>query len=169
MKHKISFLRGRVFDFINKFVKDPDLADDLTQDIMLKVWDKRDKLDSSSNLEYYVLKMAKHAVYDHFKKLTREKAYQEQVWLHIQRHASADSSLAQSDIDRQLANILKELPTRQQEVFTMHHEEELSLEEISQRLHIAPNTAKNHLFRALKVIRTRIKPELFLALVGFFS
>lgn len=162
MEHKMKVLRDRVYAFILKFVKHPPLADDLTQDIMLKVWRRQDQLLVGDDMDFYVLKMAKNAVFDHFKKMAREKIYQELVWRRIQTGVNAtEEQLFGEEMEQHVLRIVKELPERQQQVFHLHHRQELSLQEISEKLQIAPNTAKNHLFRALKVIRTRINPESF--------
>lgn len=162
MEKRIEILRDRVYRFVLKFVKDPDLADDLTQDIMLKVWTYKEKILASESSDFYVLKMAKNAVIDHFKKLSREKSYQTQVWLHIQKAENpTENDLRAKEMENRLEDILQKLPFRQQQVFHLQYAKQLSIKEISKELKIAPNTAKNHLFRALKVIRSHIKPELF--------
>ncbi|HSI75426.1 MAG TPA: sigma-70 family RNA polymerase sigma factor [Lunatimonas sp.] len=169
MEHKMRVLRDRVYSFIFKFVKNPQLADDLTQDIMLKVWRRQDQLLHGDDMNFYVLKMAKNAVFDHFKHLSREKAYQEEVWRRMQTDSNfTEDQLFGEEMELRLSQLLQELPARQQQVFQLHHDQDLSLQEISEKLQIAPNTAKNHLFRALKVIRTHFKPELFSMVICCF-
>jgi len=170
MEHKMKVLRDRVYAFILKFVKHPPLADDLTQDIMIKVWRRQEQLLLGDDMDFYILKMAKNAVFDHFKQLSREKAYQEVVWKRMQSGVNTtEQQLFGKEMEQRVSRIVMELPERQQQVFHLHHRQELSLQEISEKLQIAPNTAKNHLFRALKVIRTRIKPESFgFCLLVFF-
>lgn len=155
----MKILRNKVYFFISKFVKDPNVAEDITQDIMLKVWDRKDIILEMENPDFYVFKMAKNAVMDHFKKLAKEKTLQEAVWLRMEKSENkTESHLNELDTIHKLELIIKELPQRQQEVFMLHHADELPLLEIAKELNIAQNTAKNHLFRALKVIRAQMKP-----------
>ena len=100
---------------------------------------------------------------DHFKKLTKEKSYQEEVW-HLMQNSEdrIESNLAVKDIEARLDAILKVLPKRQQQIFELNHNKGLSIKEIGTRLNLAPNTVKNHLTRALKVVRSQIRPESFL-------
>jgi RNA polymerase sigma-70 factor (ECF subfamily) len=117
--------------------------------------------------------MAKHHVIDHFKKLAREKVYQQEVWYHMQKSANpVESKLLQEDIDSHLDAVVKALPERQQKVYTLSKREGLSLNEIAATLGITTRTARNHLDRALKIIRRNINKDSFrlwtLAVSGFF-
>src|SRR5690606_38984977 len=102
-----------------------------------------------------------------FKKLAKEKAYQEEVWYFLQNSENrTESKLATLDIEFHLGAILSELPPRQQQIYELNRSKGLTLKEIAEQLDIAPNTAKNHLTRALKVIRSQMNPESFLLLAG---
>ncbi|EPR71050.1 RNA polymerase sigma factor [Cyclobacterium qasimii] len=170
MENRMKILRNKVYFFILKLVKDTSLAEDITQDIILKAWERKDKILGMENSDFYVFKMAKNAVMDHFKKLAKEKTLQEAVWMHMEKSENkTESHIYERETIHRLDLIIKELPQRQQEVFNLHHSEELSLLEIAQELNIAPNTAKNHLFRALKVIRSQMKPELLTVIIGSIS
>lgn len=160
MNKNIASFRIKIYQFILKFVKNPALADDLTQDVMLKIWLRREKLSHLEEIEAYVMRMSKNHVMDHFKKLAKEKQYQEEIWVRMQKSENlVITPLFTKEMELQLDAILKELPPRQQEIYNLNKKEGLSLQEIADRLDIAPNTAKNHLSRALKVIRNQMNPE----------
>jgi RNA polymerase sigma-70 factor (ECF subfamily) len=84
MENGMPYYRARVYRFVVQFVKNGSLAEDLTQDIMLKMWSKYDKLSTLEDIDNYVFKMAKNHIIDHFKKLAREKIYQEDIWYRMQ-------------------------------------------------------------------------------------
>ncbi|MCO5235954.1 MAG: sigma-70 family RNA polymerase sigma factor [Chitinophagaceae bacterium] len=156
------YYRAKVYRFILQFVKNTNLADDLTQDVMMKVWNRYEQLSVVTDVDNYILKMAKNHVIDHFKKLAREKTYQEEVWYHLQKTENrTESKLVQQDIDAHLEAVIKSLPTRQQEVYTLNKREGLSLPQIAETLGITVRTARNHLDRALKVIRNQMNSDSF--------
>ena len=157
------YYRARVYRFIVQFVKNDNQAEDLTQDVMLKMWSKYEQLSTLEDIDNYVLKMAKNHIIDHFKKLAREKAYQEEIWHRIQESTNTvESKLVQEDIYTHLDAVLKTLPLRQQEVYALSKREGLSLNEIASTLGITIRTARNHLDRALKVIRNNMNTDSFL-------
>ena len=169
MEKTIGNYRLKIFHFILKFVKDSELAEDLTQDVLLKIWIRREKISCLQDMDAYIFTMSKNHVMDHFNKLAKEKAYQEEVWHLLQKDESRiESNLVLKDIQDQVGVMLKVLPPRQQQVFRLSVENGLSLNEISKKLHIAPNTVKNHLNRALKVARSQLKPESFLLFLWVF-
>lgn len=157
------YYRARVYRFIVQFVKNGNLAEDLTQDIMLKMWCRYEKLSALEDIDNYILKMAKNHIIDHFKKLAREKVYQEDIWYSIQKSANAvECKLAEADMNAHLDAVIKSLPLRQREVYTLSKREGLSLHEIASALGITIRTARNHLDRALKVIRNNMNTDSFL-------
>ncbi|MBK8500863.1 MAG: sigma-70 family RNA polymerase sigma factor [Saprospiraceae bacterium] len=169
MEEKLVGYRKRVYHFILKFVKDRQLADDLTQDVMVKVWLKRDVVFEYKSVDSYILAMSKNHVMDHFKRLAKEKTYQDEVWaLMPQSEENVTSEIIHKELHTRLEEVVNELPPRQQEIYSMKYDG-LSLEEISAKLGIAPNTAKNHLSRALKVIRTTMQPETLILLCMFIG
>ena len=166
MEKSIGDYRTKILCFILKFVKDAELAEDLTQDILLKIWIRREHISPLKDMDAYIFTMSKNHVMDHFNKLVKERRYQEEVWHLMQKDENrVESNLMLEDIQNQLGVMLKILPPRQQQVFKLSIENGLSLHEISEKLHIAPNTAKNHLNRALKVARSQLKPESLLIFV----
>lgn len=163
MENKMDYYRAKTYRFIVRFVKNENLAEDLTQDVMMKAWGYRHRISELSDPDNYILKMAKHHVFDHFEKLSREKEYQEEVWMHIRQNSERiDSSLIENDINRRLDAVIKTLPPRQQEILHMNVRKGLSLDEIATSLDIAPRTARNHLNRARKVVRSHMDPGSFL-------
>lgn len=162
-----------MYRFIVLFTKNEDLAEDLTQDVMLKVWSRRDQMESLEDMENYILKMAKHHVLDHFKKLAKEKAYQEEIWQRMSQSANrVESPLVTEEIEKELDAVVMTLPPRQQEIYTLSHRKGLTLDEIAVTLDIAPRTARNHLNRAMKVIRSQINPDSYLMgllVVGYWG
>lgn len=169
MEKRIKHYRVRIYHFIQKFVKDSALAEDLTQDIMLKIWVNREKIVCLEDIDAYLMAMARNLVMDHFKRLAKEKSYQEEVWRLMQNSEDrVESPLAVKDIEARLDAILKVLPKRQQQIFELNHKKGLTLKEIGLKLNIAPNTVKNHLSRALKMVRSQIRPESFLLIPWAF-
>jgi len=163
MKDRMNYFRIRVYRFIVLFTKNEDLAEDLTQDVMFKVWARHDQMESLEDVDNYILKIAKHHVLDHFKKLAREKEYQEEIWYRMSKTTNrVESPLITQEIEKELDAIVMTLPPRQKEIYTLNQRKGLTLDEIAITLDIAPRTARNHLNRAMKVIRSQINPDMFL-------
>ncbi|WP_236974304.1 RNA polymerase sigma factor [Membranihabitans maritimus] len=168
MDEIIKEYRKRVFGFLINYIKLKSEAEDLTQDVMVKVWSNRDKFEEVKDLDSYILTIAHHVVMDHFKRMHRQKEYKEKVWEATQKSENTVlKEVLQNDLISELESVLKDLPPRQQKVYRMNRIDGLSLDEISKKLDISPYTVKNHLAQATQKIKTRIKPEYFLLLAAY--
>lgn len=163
MEKMINQYRSRIYGFLLKYVKVPQQAEDMTQDILIKLWNNRQKIQSLEDQEAYILAITRNYIRDHFKKMVREKSYLEEVILHLPTQApSTLRTIQRHELQNSILSIVSELPDRQQEVYHLFYDQGKSLREIARELNISPYTAKNHRAEALKFIRSRINPEVFL-------
>lgn len=146
--------RDFIYQFFLKHVKVPALAEDLTQDIFVKFWQRKDNFEDIENLDAWLYTMARNHLTDHYRKLATEKKYQETVWYHMERQSNTVLlDIYKQELENEIEDLLNSLSPRQKEVYILSRRNGLSLEEIATQLKISPNTAKNHLVQALKVVR----------------
>lgn len=161
--------RKRVFGFLFNYIKVRSEAEDLTQDVMVKLLENKDKFGEVRDMDSYILTIAHHVVMDHFKKLKKDKEYKEKVWESMKRsERPVLRTVYQNDFMENIEQALSQLPDRQQIVFRMNRLEGLSMIEIAKKLDISPFTVKNHLTEATRKIKGMVKPEYFLLLMLFF-
>lgn len=158
MENTYKQYRDFLYRFFIKHVKIPALADDLAQDVFIKFWQRKEYAHSVENINAWLYTLARNHLYDHYRKLATEKKYQEAIWQEMEQHAdNVTQEIYKNELDEQIGSILKKLPPRQIEVYQLSRENGLSLEEVAKTLEISPNTAKNHLVQALKVLRMGLK------------
>ncbi|WP_138484814.1 RNA polymerase sigma factor [Dyadobacter bucti] len=150
--------REFLYRFFITHVKIPALAEDFAQDVFIKFWQKKDQTDLVENMDAWLYTLAKNHLMDHYRKLATEKKYQDMVWEEMERHSdNLIQDIYKQELEDKIAVLLKKLPPRQKEIYDLSREKGMSLEEIAEVLNISPNTAKNHLVQALKVLRTGLK------------
>jgi len=170
MEELILRYRIRIFGFLKKYVKVTDVAEDLTQDILIKLWINRGKLELIDDQDSYVLAIVRNHIRDHFKKMIREQSYLDKVIEHMPRHDdSIYRTIQGNQLRESIHNVVKQLPERQKEVYNMVYLQGKSHKEIAKQLEISPYTVKNHCVQALKVIKSKVNPELFLSWLFTFS
>lgn len=159
-------LSESVFRFVCGMVQDEAQAHDITQDTFAKLWTIRDRMDEVESLRAYVFQMARNQVYNQRRDDQTRREYEED--LRAFHEASSPSSPANNADAVMLQSMLEkwidELPDRQQEALCLRRQEHLSHEEIAEVMGIAPSTVNNHLVRAMKHLRSRLKthrPSLF--------
>src|SRR5690554_509057 len=170
MEKIIISYRNRIFGFLFKYVKIQSEAEDLTQDVLIRILENKDKFSSVRDMDSYILTIAHHILVDHFKKLAKDKEYKEKVWETMQlSDRPVLRKVYQNNFLVNVEEALVDLPDRQQIVFRMSRLEGLSMDEIAQKLNISPYTVKNHLAEATRKIKHRVKPEYFLTFFFMLS
>ncbi len=150
----------RLHAFFIKHIKLPYVAEDYTQDILLKLWINREKLSKSKNLEGYVYKMARNLIIDHFRRAKYEESYQKSLF-HTLQHTepAAIKKLVREDFNLKLRQVLDTLPPRQKEVFELCKFHGLSHDEIAERMDISNKTVRNYLFEAMKGLQKNFQVD----------
>ncbi|MBY5956889.1 RNA polymerase sigma-70 factor [Membranicola marinus] len=151
---------NRLHAFFLKHVKMKDIAEDFTQDILLKLWVNQQILQNVKDLDNYIFTMARHHVMDHFRRARLEHSYRTSLYETIQHNEpAAIKRLMQEDFNSRLHFILDTLPPRQKEVFELSKLHGLSHDEIAAKLNISNKTVRNHLFEAMKYLREKMQVD----------
>lgn len=151
----------RIYKFIFKMVKDDSIATDITQEVFIKIWKKRELLVDIHNAEAYIFTIASNLTLNQIKKSLREAHIREMLQT-IQRQNNAynaDNTLLLHDSEALILDIVEALPPQQKRIYQLSREQGLNYNEISSTMKISSNTVRNHLVKALHTIRTRIEKQ----------
>lgn len=146
--------RRRVYAYAYHLSGSSEQADELVQDVFLKVWLHRDKIPHVLRFDNWLFTIARNQVFDMLKNMARETSLKRQM-AGIQ---AADANPTEEKIrirenEEQLQRALDQLPPRQKLIFTMSRHQGMKHEEIATHLHISRHTVKTHLVQALKTLK----------------
>lgn len=139
-----------------RYLKDETLAEDAVQDIFLKIWKKRKKLDPSRSIKGFLFSMLKNHVIDMIRKRkTRNKVK------YGYKKLSEDNQLRNSTIEKLILSeykdlviqALSELTPAQRKVFKMRSFEGLSNAEVAEKNNVSIHTVKTQYYHSSKFIR----------------
>ena len=133
-------------------------AEDLVQDVFLKVWQKRTFLFLKEGIKTYLYRSVQHACLDYLKHQEVKGDYINAVTtkLKIEEIYYNDDPQSLFAEDERLELIYKEmdrLPEKCREIFTMSYLEERKTSEIAVLLNISTRTVESQLYKALKILR----------------
>lgn len=148
-----------IFRFVCGMVQDEALAHDITQDTFAKLWSIRDRMDTVDSLRAYVFQMARNQVYNHERdrQVHRENENDLRDAHPNSSPPSPDTTLDVDMLRSMLEDWIDELPDRQREALTLRRQQDLSHDEIAEIMDVSPNTVNNHIVRAMKFLRGRIR------------
>lgn len=151
---------------ILRMVKDTAIAEELLQDVFLKVWNNREKIDAAQSLKPWIYSIAVNTVYDYYRKLSRDARLQQELIDHFADLYQAQSDDVLFEQRREvLEKALEQLPPQRLAVFKLCRIEGKSYQEAAQELGISTSTVSNQLVQATKTIKDYIfnsKSVLFL-------
>ncbi len=131
-----------------------DLADDVVQEVFLKLWNIRSSVrnDTVKTLLYTI---ATNLIKNHFKH--QRVVYNFQVSKSTQDEAeSADANVRMDDMNRQLQDALASIPDAAREVFLMNRIDGFTYSEIAQRLNLSVKTVEKRMSEAIRLLRNKV-------------
>lgn len=148
----------KLYAFTLKLVQHKEDAEEVVQEVFLKVWEKRETLDPTQNLDGYLFRIARNLVYNKAKHQVYEFAYSQ--YLATQKNESenfTENAYQHQELNTLFENICAELPPVRKQVFLMSRAEGLTNSEIAEILHTSNSNVENHINKALKVVREKFK------------
>ena len=157
----------RIYRVLLGLVRDPDLADNLTQDCFVRAYEKRASFRGESSVGTWLISIAINLARDYgrsrragfWRRLFLARVEEKEAALETTADLGASperSLIARQELDR-VWEIVNELPARQREVFLLRFAQEMPLEEIALALGMESGTVKAHLFRAVGTVRNRMR------------
>jgi RNA polymerase sigma-70 factor (ECF subfamily) len=130
------------------------MAEDIAQDVMLRLWQMHDELERFRSVEAIVTLMAKHTLRDLQRRRTAESLEEATI---VSLTSSPQEELEAKENEEWLIMKLQQLPTTQRTLLYMRQEERRSHEEIAQLLGIEMTSVSTLLARARRTLLEEIK------------
>jgi RNA polymerase sigma-70 factor (ECF subfamily) len=157
----------RIYRILVALVRDPDLADSLTQDCFVRAYERRGSFRGESSVGTWLVSIAINLARDHQR--NRRSGFWRRLFASpveerdqalaraADSSASAEQRLIVAQQLSQVWDVVGDLSTRQREVFLLRFVEELPLEEIAKVTGMQVGTVKAHLGRAVGTVRERAR------------
>ena len=152
-------LKNELYRLALRITLNPAEAEDVVQETMIKVWNRRDKWDEIESIEAFCLTICRNIALDKMRKMENQNASLEDG------HDAPDSSYAsnpeeqamQQDRIQLVRRLINDLPEKQRSVMQLRDFEGKSYKEIAQILAISEEQVKINIFRARQAIRQKFE------------
>jgi RNA polymerase sigma-70 factor (ECF subfamily) len=154
--------RRKVFNIAYKFVGKHDLAEDLTQDIFLKLYRSLDTFDRRANFQTWLISVSRNLCIDHYRSVRKEREtinrdVDASTLTPVSRDRSAYSQLELRDRVQLLRAALDMLPDTLRTAVLMRDIQELTYQEIADTLHVPEGTVKSRINRGRTELSRQIQ------------
>ena len=148
-----------VFYVIHRVVKDEHAAEDICQEVFIKVHKSLERFNFQSKLSTWIARISYLTAINYSRKYNREKAseYPDDIENY---HFTADTPehlLTKKDTANYVEQLILQLPERYRTVLTLFHLNEFSYLEIEEITGMPEGTVKNYLFRARKLLKEKLE------------
>lgn len=143
----------KLYNYTLKLISDRSTSEEIVMDVMLAVWQKRDRLNSNLSLSAYLYKSVKNRLIDHLRKQNLPTVSLDQTAVEPPSSFITDSRVLHKELECLYRNSLDRLPPQKKRIFTMSREEGSSYKEIADRLQLSKNTVENHMVAALRLLK----------------
>jgi RNA polymerase sigma-70 factor (ECF subfamily) len=162
--------RRKIYQLIYKYVHSAAMAEDLTQEVFIKIWNSRSHLDHVKSFNGYLLVSARNQALNGLKDVLRkENTMGEVVRNFVEQRKSGDERLLETDYAAFLQRELSKLPERTREIFRLCRQEGFTYEEVARELGISKNAVKNHMVFSMRVLKSTVEKELGISLVTMLA
>lgn len=148
-------MKDKLYRFAVRMVGDITQAEDIVQDVLIKIWNRREDWPQIQNMEAWGITLTKNLSIDYMRGNKRneelrpeEGGFQIPAW-----EPSPEAQLATDDLLQRIKNAMGLLPEKQAQVMQLRDVEGMSYQEIADALEMPMNQVKINLFRARQQIR----------------
>lgn len=158
---------SKVYGFAVKYLKSKEDAEEIVQDLFLRIWEKRDHLDKESSLQAYLFTITYHNICRTFRKRSYRDNLEKELVTTTAYTYNPDEKIDYESLMNQVNVLIDQLPPRQKIIFIKSRREGKNSREIAAEMNLVQGTVDNNISEALKFIRYHIKQE-SLALLLYF-
>ena len=144
----------RLYQNLLPLVKSPQIAEEIIQDLFVKVWEKRAGIQIQGSMVHYLFRIGENLVYDFFRHAAQDRKLKAQLSYYM----STDDPIAEWYLDMEqkeelLGKAIEQLPPQRQRIFRLCKLEGKSYQEVSLQLGISISRINDHIVKAIKTIQ----------------
>ncbi|MBF0598162.1 RNA polymerase sigma factor [Faecalibacter rhinopitheci] len=149
-KDNVFVHKNKLFRFARRFLVSEDEAFDVVQDIMVKLWHKKDELSTIENIEAYAMRMVNNECINRLRKFETREAYKNNYT------ANQSTENYYEELKPIILDYINQLPDKQRAVIHLRDVEEYEMKEIAEMLSMEETAVRVNLTRARQKVKTQL-------------
>ena len=157
----------RLYHFSMGYLKSTADAEEIVQEVFLKIWNNRIELSTQKSFESYLFTIAKNGILNTIRKSKSEQAYLNYVKINPGKNILLDEELNFNELEKAYHEAIEQLSPRRKEIYLLSKEQSLSNGEIATKMNISVKTVENQMTSALSEIRRNLRSLGFSGIIFF--
>lgn len=159
-----------LYNFALKNLKESCVAEELVMDVMLGLWKKKGEITIEDNLQAYLYRSVKNAVYNHYRKKILPTVSLELVRNHITlTSAAVDHELNSKELEHFYRQKISQLSPQRRKVYELSRDQDMSYAEIARNMDLSVNTVENYMVASLSFFRKQLNEHADFTLLMILS
>ncbi|WP_179414598.1 RNA polymerase sigma factor [Mucilaginibacter sp. E4BP6] len=137
-----------------RLVKDEAIAEELLQDLFMKIWESRETISVEGSFKSFLYKVAQNLVYGHFRKIAKNNRLVERMISNaVGFDPTAEDVMIRKESHILLRSAIESLSPQRKQVYTLCKLEGKSYEEAGHELGVSPSTIRDHIVKGNKAVK----------------
>ncbi|WP_183574669.1 RNA polymerase sigma factor [Mucilaginibacter sp. X5P1] len=145
-----------LYGYVFRMIDDEETADDILQELFVKVWSKREQIGVIKNVRAYFFTAARSMTINHIRKVKHEQIRLNESCFPFQTISDEQLMIAQentAELKNRIGQTLDQLPARQKEIIYLKYFENMDYQKIALVTGIKYQSVINHVYRAFETLR----------------
>ena len=157
-KNHVLPVKDKLYRFALRYLKDEEEAQDIVQEVLIKVWNKRDQLSGIKSVEAWCMTITRNMSLDRLKssQMKYTDSIKEGFDLPNNETTTPYHKAEMSDVMKNVNGLIQSLPDKQKQIIQLRDIEGFSYKEIAKILSIDMNQVKVNLFRARQYVKENL-------------
>jgi RNA polymerase sigma-70 factor (family 1) len=148
----------QLYGNILRLTKCEETSKEILQELFLKIWENRRRIDVSKSFKSYLFTVAQNLVYDYFRKAARDKRLGDYIVSSAALYYShSEETIIYDESLQRINQAINQLSPVRRQVFILSKMEGKSYEEIASLMKISPSTISDHIVKANRAIKKYLR------------
>ncbi|WP_144603960.1 MULTISPECIES: RNA polymerase sigma-70 factor [Algoriphagus] len=151
------------------YLKSEPLAEDLSQEVFLQLWEERNKLGPIITPKAWLVTCARHKAFNFLKRCAVDQAAKSEILRSYPvSHTRPDEDLTLKDYFLYIEATFQRMPEQTRRIFKKCREEYKTYDEVAAELNITRDAVKKHMVRSMKILRETLERDLGITLTIYW-
>jgi len=159
---------GSLCNYAYQFLENIEDAEEVSQDIYVKLWEKRSSIEIETSVKNYLFRSVRNQCLNQIQHNKVKKQYSEKIKDFSKQDLDTSRYFIEPGLAREIEKTINSMPEKRKEIFKLSRETGLKYKEIAEQLNISIKTVEAQMGLALKYLRKKLKiynPNLLLFLI----
>lgn len=159
----------KLFHFSYSYLKSESEAEDIVQEVFLKIWENRSKIKTGTSFQSYLFTIAFNSIKKSFNKKSRQDKFRTNLFDFLSTENSTlenhpDYEMLLSKLDA----VIEQMPERRKEIFLLRKKDGIPVRDIAEKMNISAKTVENQITEAMNYLKKEFGKDQISGMLFFY-